>query len=139
VSFKAIEMESSGNNEALSKSDGGLPGSFRNAFSGIAALVRSERNARIHIGVLVLVIIAGIALKISPAHWIAVSLAAGFVIAAECINTAIECLCNSMKHEYDPGIKRAKDLAAAGVLVSAVTAVVIGLIVFIPALLRILE
>jgi diacylglycerol kinase len=121
------------------KSRSGLTGSFRNAFSGIAILLRLERNARIHLVILVMVIIAGILLKISPAHWIAVSLAAGLVIAAESFNTAIEALCDAVKPEFDPGIRKAKDLAAAGVLISAIASVVTGLIVFVPALIRILS
>ncbi len=132
-------MRSSGKDESMKGSGDGLPDSFRNAFAGIAALISSERNARIHLGILILVIAAGILLKISPAHWIAVTLAAGLVLTAECLNTAIESLCDSIKPGYDPGIKRAKDLAAAGVLISAVTAAVTGLIVFIPAFLRFIK
>ena len=115
-----------------------LPGSFRNAFTGIVILFKSESNARIHFVILLLVVIAGVILKISPAHWIAVSLAAGLVLTTECLNTAIEYLCDSIMPEYDFRVKKAKDLAAAGVLISAIVAVVVGLIVFIPALLRIL-
>jgi diacylglycerol kinase len=117
----------------------GLSGSFRNAFSGIATLLKLERNAKIHLVILVLVIAAGILLKISPAHWLAVSLAAGFVISAETFNTSIEALCDAVEPEFDPGIKKAKDLAAAGVLIAAITSAVTGLIIFIPALLRLLS
>ncbi len=129
--MEASEIKKNGNQ--------GLSGSFRNAFSGIATLLKLERNAKIHLVILVLVIAAGVLLKISPAHWIAVSLAAGFVIAAEAFNTSIEALCDAVKPEFDPGIRKAKDLAAAGVLISAITSVVTGLIVFLPALVRILS
>ncbi len=131
-------MKASGNDNVNKFTFRELPGSFRNAFTGMVILVRTENNARIHIIILVLVIVAGIALKISPAHWIAVSLAAGLVLATECINTAFEYLCDSLMPEYDSRIKKAKDLAAAGVLIAAIVSVVTGLIVFIPALLRIL-
>jgi len=129
--MEASEIKKNGNHR--------LSGSFRNAFSGIATLLKLERNARIHLVILVLVIAAGVLLKISPAHWIAVSLAAGFVIAAEAFNTSIEALCDAVKPEFDPGIRKAKDLAAAGVLISAIASVVTGLIVFVPALIRILS
>ncbi len=129
--MEASEIKKNGNQ--------GLSGSLRNAFSGIATLLKLERNAKIHLFILVLVIVAGVLLKISPAHWIAVSLAAGFVIAAEAFNTSIEALCDAVKPEFDPGIRKAKDLAAAGVLISAITSVVTGLIVFVPALVRILS
>jgi len=129
--MEASEIKKNGNQ--------GLSGSLRNAFSGIATLLRLERNAKIHLFILVLVIVAGVLLKISPAHWIAVSLAAGFVIAAESFNTAIEALCDAVKPEFDPEIRKAKDLAAAGVLISAIASAVTGLIVFVPALVRLLS
>jgi diacylglycerol kinase (ATP) len=114
----------------------GLADSFRNAFSGFKVLIGSGNNARIHIIILSLVIIAAIVLKIAPAHWIAISLAAGLVMASECFNTAVEYLCDIVMPEYDSRIKKAKDIAAAGVLISAVISVVIGLIVFIPSIIR---
>jgi len=129
--MEASEIKKNGNQ--------GLSGSLRNAFSGIATLLKLERNAKIHLFILVLVIVAGVLLKISPAHWIAVSLAAGFVIAAESFNTAIEALCDAVKPEFDPEIRKAKDLAAAGVLISAIASAVTGLIVFVPALVRLLS
>ena len=75
-------------------------------------------------------------LKISPAQWTAIALAAGLVLAAEAFNTAIEVLCDAVKPDIDPAVRRVKDLAAAGVLISALTSIVVGLIVFIPAILR---
>lgn len=113
-----------------------LPGSFRYAFSGIIFLIKSEYNARIHLVILILVVIAGIVLKISPAHWIAVLLVSGLVIASECFNTALEYLSDAVAHDTNPMIGKAKDVAAAGVLVSALAAVITGLIIFIPAILR---
>lgn len=129
-------MKASGKNEIHKNTVRGLPGSFRSAFSGIMVLLRSENNARIHFLIFLLVITAGIIFNISPAHWIAIALAAGLVLSSECLNTAIEYLCDVVLPEYDSRIKKAKDLAAASVLVSAVVSVVIGLIVFIPSICR---
>jgi diacylglycerol kinase len=131
-------MEAKGKNNITSLTDRRLPGSFRDAFNGIIVLVKTENNARIHIIILLLVIAAGFLLGISPAHWIAISLAAGLVLASECLNTAIEYLCDTVMPEYDSRIKKAKDMAAAGVLVSVMVSVVVGLIVFIPAVCRFL-
>jgi diacylglycerol kinase (ATP) len=129
-------MNTSAKNEINQFTRKGLAGSFRNAFSGIKVLVRSENNARIHIIILIVVIIAGIVLKISPAHWIAIILVSGLVIASECLNTAVEYLADAITPEYNSVIKKAKDLAAAGVLISAVVSVITGLIIFIPAIFR---
>jgi len=113
-----------------------LPDSFRNAFSGIIVLIKSEYNAGFHLVVLVMVVIAGIVLKISTAHWIAIVLVSGLVIASECFNTAIEYLSDAVTPEANLMIGKAKDVAAAGVLVSAITAAITGLIIFIPAIVR---
>ena len=113
-----------------------LPGSFSNAFSGITVLIKSEYNARIHLVILILAVIAGIVLKIATAHWIALVLVSGLVIASECFNTALEYLSDALAPETNPMIGKAKDIAAAGVLVSALTAAITGLIIFIPAILR---
>lgn len=129
-------MNTSAKNEINQFTRKGLAGSFRNAFSGIKVLVRSENNARIHIIILIVVIIAGILLKISPAHWIAIILVSGLVIVSECFNTAVEYLADSITPEYNSIIGKAKDLAAAGVLISAIVSVITGLIIFIPAIFR---
>ena len=111
--------------------------SFSFAFSGIKVLLKHEHNARIHQVILILVIIAGVLLKISASGWIAILLAAGLVFASECFNTAIENLSDVVSPEKNEKIKIAKDVAAAGVLISALTSVIIGIIVFLPAILDI--
>ncbi len=98
-------MKASGNDKVNKFTVRGLPGSFRNALSGIKILVRSENNAGIQIIILFLAIIAGIILKISPAHWLAVTLAAGLVMASECFNTALEYFCDAIMPEYNFNIK----------------------------------
>lgn len=112
--------------------------SFRNAFSGFVQLVRYEHNARIHFVILVLVISAGLLLGISSSDWIAVTLASGLVIISESFNTAIEYLSDEVSKGYSEKIRAAKDVAAAGVLISAIISVIIGLIVFLPQIYRLL-
>ena len=107
--------------------------SFKYAFSGIRDLLKQEHNARIHLVILLLVITAAIVLKISSSGWIAIIFAAGLVFIGECFNTAIENLSDAVSPEKNEKIKIAKDIAAAGVLIAAVTAVIIGMIVFLPA------
>jgi diacylglycerol kinase len=111
--------------------------SFRYAFSGIRVLLKEEHNARIHLVILILIIIAGIVLKIPASGWLAIVFASGLVFASECFNTAIENLSDVVSPEKNEKIKIAKDVAAAGVLISAITSVLIGIIVFFPAILEI--
>jgi diacylglycerol kinase len=106
--------------------------SFKNAFAGLRSLIKYEHNARVHLLILFLVIVAGIALKISLIDWIVVVFASGLVFVSECFNTAIEYLSDIVSHEYNERIKTVKDFAAAGVLISAVISIIIGIIVFLP-------
>jgi diacylglycerol kinase (ATP) len=109
--------------------------SFRPAIMGLGALIRNEHNARIHLAVLVLVIAGGCLAGISPAEWLAVIILAGLVFAAECFNSAIEYLSDLITGEENEQIRKAKDIAAAGVLVSALAAVIAGIIIFIPRII----
>jgi diacylglycerol kinase len=112
--------------------------SLKFALNGIRVLFFNEHNAWIHLAAAVLVTIAGIALKISFSEWAAIFIAIGLVFTSEAINTAIEKLSDFVSPEKRNSIKEIKDLAAAGVLISAITALIIGLIVFIPKILTLI-
>jgi diacylglycerol kinase len=112
--------------------------SFKNALSGLSCLLKYEHNARIHLFILIIVLLAGIFLRISSSDWIAIILATGLVFASECFNTAIEYLSDAISEDYNEKIKKAKDVAAAGVMISAIISVIIGLIVFLPEIYRLL-
>lgn len=106
--------------------------SFKYAFQGILQELKEEQNLKIHILIMILVIIAGIYYKISKFEWIACIMLFGMVISLELINTAIENTVDLAMPEKHPKAKIAKDVAAAAVLVEAVTSAIIGLIIFIP-------
>ena len=108
--------------------------SFKYAFQGVSYLFRNEHNAWIHLFITACVIAAGFLLRVSTNEWIALIFAIGMVLAAEAFNTAIEALADVISSNYNQLIKRAKDVAAGGVLLAAIAAVVIGLIIFIPKL-----
>jgi diacylglycerol kinase (ATP) len=109
--------------------------SFTYAFSGLRMLFREEHNAWIHLFATVCVIVAGFVFHISPLEWVAVVFAIGLVIGGEAFNTAIEILADVVCPERDERIKKVKDLSAAAVLVSALSALTIGLIIFIPKII----
>lgn len=106
--------------------------SFQIGFLGFAHAVRSEQNMRLHCVAALGIIAAGIVLKLSLAEWIAIVLCIGLVISAECMNTALERLADRVSGEMDPLIKQAKDCGSAAVLVLAVTAAVVGGVIFLP-------
>lgn len=66
---------------------------------------------------------------LSRADWAALVVASGTVIAGELFNTAIENAVNLASEEYSEYAKRAKDAAAGAVLISAIFAVITGLVV----------
>ena len=109
--------------------------SFTFALNGLKILILEEHNARIHLVAAILVIISGILLKISNAEWVAVTFSIGLVFALETINSAIENLADFVSPEKNDQIKKVKDLSAGPVFIGAITALFIGLIVFIPKLI----
>jgi len=108
--------------------------SFVYAYQGFIFLLKYEHNTRIHLLVAVCTIVAGFLFKITKLEWIAVTFAIGLVFAAEIINTSIEHLADTVTSKTNKKIKIVKDLASAAVLIAAITAAIVGLIVFIPYL-----
>ena len=106
--------------------------SFSFAFNGLKNLWVEEHNFRIHIVSTLVVVIAGFLFKISLVEWIAVILSIGFVLATEIINTTIERLADFASPDRNEKIKKIKDISAAGVLIAAVTAFIVGVIIFSP-------
>ncbi|MEA2688707.1 MAG: undecaprenol kinase [Candidatus Eremiobacteraeota bacterium] len=84
---------------------------------------------RVHAAIAVLVVAAGIVLRFSLVSWAVVSLAIGLVLAAELLNTAIEAVVDLVSPAEHPLAKRAKDVAAAGVLVASLAALAAGVFV----------
>jgi undecaprenol kinase len=115
--------------------------SFAYASAGIVAAIKSERNFRIHIVAMVIVIGLGIYVQLSVQAWGFLIFAIGFVLAAELFNTALERLGDEITNgEHKQMVKKAKDIAAAAVLISALTALVIGIVfLFVPLVQKLME
>lgn len=109
--------------------------SFAHAFRGLGIAVRTQRNMRVHLAALVLVIVLGFVFQIAPWEWCAVVLASGIVIAAELLNTAIEWLADRVSREREESIRNIKDAAAGAVLAASIAAAAVGAIIFLPRLL----
>ena len=113
--------------------------SFGYAFKGIDDVIKHEPNMKIHVVVAILVVIRAFILKVSIIEWIILVLLIGAVLAAETINTTIENLVDMYTKEYDEKAKIVKDTAAGTVLILAITSAIIGLIIFIPKIIYLLE
>ncbi|MDR1407268.1 MAG: diacylglycerol kinase family protein [Tannerella sp.] len=106
--------------------------SFGYAFNGIRVFVRQEQNARIHLIAFCCAVVAGFFFRLAPSEWTTVILVGGSVLTAEAINSSIEELSDAVSPERNPKIKLVKDLAAGAVLLAAITAAIVGAIIFLP-------
>lgn len=106
--------------------------SFAHALRGVALLLRTEANARVHLLATLLVCAAGAYAGLMRAEWLWIVTAIALVWTAEAFNTALEQLADALHPARSPGIGRAKDMAAAAVLFAAIGAAIIGVLVFLP-------
>ncbi len=109
--------------------------SFGYAFKGIVSLFRYENNAKIHLIAGILAIAIAFYLRLNPTEWCILIIQIALVMAAEAFNTAIEKLCDVVSPEKHPVIGTIKDIAAGAVLMTAIAAVITGLLLFLPKML----
>ena len=110
--------------------------SVRHAFAGIAIMLRTQHNAWLHLAATIAVIAAGLGLRISANDWRWLVVAIVLVWVSEGVNTAFEHLCDVVQPGFHESVKISKDIAAGAVLITAIGAVVLGAMIFVPYLLR---
>lgn len=115
-----------------------LTDSFKYAANGIKAAYVNEKNFRIHCAAAVLVAAAGIILGLSLTELAVIFFATGLVLVAELINTAIEKTVDMITKEYSEDAKLIKDISAGFVLIAAVTAALVGVIIFAGSFFRLI-
>jgi diacylglycerol kinase (ATP) len=108
--------------------------SFGYAFAGLWHLLRTQRNAQIHLLVGACACALGLFLPLARWEWLALLLTSALVLAAEGFNTALEAAVDLAAPSQHPLAKVAKDVAAGTVLLCALAAVVVGCVVFLPHL-----
>lgn len=104
--------------------------SFVHAGRGIGIFIKTTHNAWIHIVILISAVSLGFYFHITHIEWMMLVFAGGLVLAAEAFNTAIEIDIDLTSPEYHPYAKDTKDVAAGAVLISSLTAFIIGLLIF---------
>jgi len=112
--------------------------SFKYAFNGLRVLLCEESNAWIHLCMAVFALAMGFVFNISAEEWIAIVFCIGFVFALELVNTSIENIADFVSKEHHNLIKKTKDLAAGAVLVGALASAIVGLIIFVPKIIKLL-
>ncbi|MCI2031381.1 diacylglycerol kinase family protein [Limosilactobacillus sp.] len=106
---------------------------------GIVDVISQERNMRYHLFAATVVVICGFLLRVDRLEWLWLLLAILVVFSAEFLNTVTEAVTDLLgEHHYDINVKKAKDVAAGGVLITAIFAVLVGLIIFLPKIMKLL-
>ena len=106
---------------------------FKGFFYAARGLLNAlaERNFRFHICAAATVIFfAAKFYSFRTSEWAVLLLTCAVVLSIECVNTALERLCDKVCPEQDDLIKKCKDISAGAVLVSAIFAVIIGVVLF---------
>jgi diacylglycerol kinase (ATP) len=99
-------------------------------------MIRCQHNARIHAAATVVVLAAAFLLQVSAGDWCWIILAISIVWTAEALNTAFEFLADAASPEFHPLVRDAKDVAAGAVLLTAIAAAFIGVLIFLPYVVK---
>lgn len=106
--------------------------SFKYAFQGFYAAVRTETNWIIGVVEAMIVIAVAFYLNISPLDWVLVVIIIGIVLSSELCNSAVEAIVDSFVESEHPKAKIAKDFAAGQSVITVLAAAVAGTIIFWP-------
>lgn len=109
--------------------------SVRYAVIGAFKLINTEHSIIVQFSLGILVTFAGFYFHISRTEWLFQILAIGLVMSIEGLNTAVEKMADFVHPDYNKKIGFIKDIAAGSVLFAALTAIVIGLVIYLPRLL----
>jgi diacylglycerol kinase len=109
--------------------------SFGYAFEGLATLLRTQPNFRIHLVAAVFALVIGVVLRLPAMEMAVIVLTAGLVLVVEALNTCLETLCDLVSPTHHPLVKKCKDISAAAVLISALAAVGVAALLFLPRVL----
>ena len=107
---------------------------FRHAFRGLWYVIKTQRNAWIHVVITILVVALSLWLGVSTLEWVGLILTIAFVWMAEIINTALEAVVDLASPQQHPLARVGKDVGAAAVLIAALTAALVGVLILGPAL-----
>ncbi|MEX2055133.1 MAG: diacylglycerol kinase [Candidatus Andersenbacteria bacterium] len=123
---------------AAAHKGGSFPAAVRYASRGVRLAWRDEKNLRRHAWLFPAALLVGWFVQLSAVEWVMIIVVAGLVVASEIGNSALEALADAVHPSFNPGIERAKDMAAASVLVTCVIASVVGVILLVWPLVRLL-
>lgn len=109
------------------------------AFKGAVSLLKSEHSIQAQAFIGVCVTILGFAFDITATEWILQVFAIGLIMSLEGMNTAIEAIADFIHPDYHVKIGHIKDIAAGAVFITAITATIVGLIIYVPYFISFFE
>jgi diacylglycerol kinase len=113
-------------------------GSIKFASYGLLSLLKNEHNSRIHFLLAIVAIAMAIVLKINIFEWSLLIIVIGIVFLTELLNSSLETLADIVDPELNERIRKTKDYAAAAVLISAIIALIVGGLIFVPKILELI-
>ncbi|MBQ4821298.1 diacylglycerol kinase family protein [Aquimarina sp. MMG016] len=102
------------------------------AIKGALLLIRTEPSIQVQVGITIVMTVAGFYLNITKTEWMLQIFAIGLIMSVEGVNTAIEAIADFVHPDFHDKIGFIKDVAAGAVFIAAITAVIIGLIIYVP-------
>lgn len=106
--------------------------SLRYAVKGLLKILKEEQNLRIQVFLGILAIAFAAIFRINRMEWIALTLVIGLVLVMETVNSAVERISDVLKPRINDYVMEIKDILAGAVMLSAIVAIVVGLIIFLP-------
>ncbi len=106
--------------------------SFKYAILGAYKLITTEHSIMVQFSTGVLVTMLGFVFDISKTEWLFQTFAIGLVLAIEGLNTAVEKIADFIHPDFNEKIGFIKDIAAGAVTFAVVSALIIGLIIYVP-------
>jgi len=105
------------------------------AVKGAVKLITTEHSVMVQSSVAVLLVIAGFYYEITQTEWMFQILAFGLVLSIEGLNTAVEKIADFIHPDYHERIGFIKDIAAGAVFFAAMSAIAIGMIIYVPRIM----
>ena len=112
---------------------------FKHAWEGIFYSFTTQPNFRVHAIAGTSAFLLGVVLQISRTEWLILLITITLVLVAEMINTSLEAMTDLIQEKHHQHAKIAKDVSAGMVLTSVITAVIVGLAIFLPKILNVLS
>lgn len=112
---------------------------FNNAFRGLKLAFSSERNFTIQFTFFIATVLLGFYFEINNFEWLAILIISAVVLSLELLNSAVEKLCDLYSTKHNLEIKWIKDVSAGAVLVSSLISIGVGLIIFLPKTLDLID